>query len=99
MFVLVSRAPPPDAPYWPGRRLLALVDAVLWPLLILAFVENVPYDSGIAGRFVLVACILCALRRAARALWSNARYRFTTVRLGAPLAALLAFGILLKIPD
>ena len=33
MWLLVAREPRPDAPDWPGRRLLAAVDAVAWPLL------------------------------------------------------------------
>ena len=96
MMLLVGRTPLPDAPYWPGRRFLALLDAVLWPMLILVIVLNVPYDTGIAGRFALALCALCTARRAARALCRNARYRFTTVRLGVPFAALLAMGALLK---
>lgn len=31
MWLLFTRAPPQDAPYWPGRRCLAAVDAVVWP--------------------------------------------------------------------
>lgn len=30
MWVLFARADPPDAPYWPGRRWLAALDAVGW---------------------------------------------------------------------
>lgn len=97
MFMLVARAPQPDAPYWPGRHLMALVDAVVWPMLVGAIVANVPYAAGIAGRFALALCVVCAVRRATRALWSNTRYRFTTVRLGMPLATLIAVGAFLKI--
>ena len=33
MWLLVARGPRPDAPDWPGRRMFAAVDAVVWPLL------------------------------------------------------------------
>ncbi len=31
MWMLFARAPPPDAPYWPGRRWWAALDALAWP--------------------------------------------------------------------
>jgi hypothetical protein len=31
MWMLLVRSPPPDAPYWPGRRWLSAIDAVAWP--------------------------------------------------------------------
>ena len=65
-------------------------------MLVLVIVTSVPYETGIAGRFALALCGVCTARRAARALCRNARYRFTTVRLGVPIAALLATGALLK---
>ncbi len=36
MWFVFARAPLPDAPYWPGRRLLALVDAIAWPVAWIA---------------------------------------------------------------
>jgi len=97
MLMLIARAPVPDAAYWPGRRLLALVDAVLWPALLAIGVANVPLDTGIVGRVGLGLCALSAVQRAVRAGWRNERYRFTTLRVGLPLAALLGLGLLLKL--
>ena len=49
MWLLYARAPAPDAPYWPGRRWLAAVDAAVWPLLwVLAF-SHAPNPVGIVG--------------------------------------------------
>jgi len=97
MWVLYARAPTPDASYWPGRRLLALIDAILWPSLVAFGVSRLPADAGLLGQLVLALCVLSALRRCARALWHNERYRFTTWRVGVPLMGMLVFGAVLKL--
>ena len=97
MWLLYARAPVPDAPHWPGRRLLALLDAGAWPGLIAALVSNSPLQTGVVGSLALVLCALFAIRRCVRALWHNERYQFTSWRCGLPLAALLAIGAALKL--
>ena len=52
MWLLVAREPTPDAPYWPGRRLLAAVDAAVWPLLWVLVFSHAPKPVGLIGPFV-----------------------------------------------
>ncbi|SRR6266568_828569 len=96
MLLLYARAPPPDAPHWPGRRLLAAVDAAAWPLLWVIGFSHVP-KVGIVGPVVAAVALLCAIGRVHRALWFNHRYRFTTWRWGRIVAALLLIGVVLKL--
>ena len=97
MWLLVARAPPPDVPYWPGRRWLAAVDAAGWPLFWVVLVNHAPKPVGLVGPFVVAVALLCALVRLHRALWVNHRYRFTTWRWGRLAAALLFIGLVLKL--
>ena len=97
MWILYARAPTPNASYWPGRRLLALIDAILWPSLVAVGVSRMPTDVGLVGQVVLALCALSALRRCARALWYNERYRFTTWHVGVALFGMLVFGAVLKL--
>ena len=50
MWLLVAREPRPDAPDWPGRRLLAAIDAVAWPLMWVLLIRHVPGPAGLASR-------------------------------------------------
>ena len=94
MWLVVAREPRPDAPYWPGRRVLAAVDAAVWPLLwVLVF----SHASKPVGPFVVAVALLCALGRLHRALWVNHRYWFTTWRWGRVAAELLMIGVVLKL--
>lgn len=97
MWLLYARAPLPDAPYWPGRRPLALLDALGWPGLIAAMVSSLSMQTGIVGSLTLALCVLFGVRRCVRALWHNERYQFTTWRCGLTLAVLLAVGAALKL--
>ena len=47
MIFIVARDPGPDAAYWPGRRALALLDAILWPLLPVAAMATTPLRTGL----------------------------------------------------
>ena len=58
-------------------RLLALLDAVVWPGLIAAMVGSLSIQSGIVGTLTLALCVLFGVRRCVRALWHNERYQFT----------------------
>jgi hypothetical protein len=97
MWLVVAREPKPDAPYWPGRRLLAAVDAAMWPLLWVLVLSHAPKPVGLIGPFVAAVALLCALGRLHRALWVNHRYWFTTWRLGRIAVALLLIGVVLKL--
>ena len=97
MWLLVAREPRPDAPDWPGRRLLAAVDAVAWPLMWVLLIRLVPGPAGLVGPFVTALAVLLGLGRLHRALWVNHRYWFTTWRWGKVAAAMLLIGAVLKV--
>ena len=61
MWLLVAREPRPDAPDWPGRRMLAAVDAVVWPLLWVLLVRHAPEPVGLVGPFVTAMAVLLVL--------------------------------------
>lgn len=99
MWLLMAREPRPDAPYWAGRRWLAVVDAVGWPLLLAWGLERAQTQGsvGIVGPTFLAVLVLVAFRRLHRALWVNHRYYFTTWRWGKVAAALLVMGWVMKL--
>lgn len=97
MWLVLTRAPLPDAPYWPGRRLLALVDAVGWPVAWIAVAMHLPQPAGIVGPMVIALAVLSALARAYRAALQNHRYYFTTWRWGRVALGLLLIGMVLKV--
>jgi hypothetical protein len=96
MWLLIAREPKPDAPYWQGRHLLAAVDAVAWPILLMLLINHAPAPVGLVGPFASAVAILCVLGRLHRALWLNHRYRFTTWRWGRIAAAFVLFGLVMK---
>ena len=98
MWLLVTRPPLPDAPGWAGRRCLAVIDALLWPLLWVVVVghASAAVGFGLVGSFVSAIAIVLGAGRLYRALWFNHRYRFTTWRWGSVAASLLLIGALLK---
>ena len=97
MWLLLARTPLPDVPYWPGRRLLAAIDALVWPAVWIALVLQLPTPAGIVGPMVIALATLSALGRLHRALWVNHRYHFTTWRCGRMVAGLLLIGLVLKV--
>lgn len=97
MWLLYARAPVPDAQDWPGRRFLAMLDAVVWPGLIASLVSISSMQTGAVGSLTLALCALFGMRRCVRALWRNERYQFTIWRCGLPLAALFAVGAALRL--
>jgi hypothetical protein len=96
MWMIFARAPPPDAQVWPGRRVLALIDAVAWPAAWAAWLLGLSVPLGLAGHFALACCGIAALKRASRAIVQNHRYHFTTWRWGRWLVLGLLFGYALK---
>lgn len=97
MWLVLSRAPRPDAPYWPGRAVLALVDAVIWPAAWIALALHLPQPAGIVGSMFIAVAGLSLLSRTHRAVRRNHRYHFTTWRWGRLAAVLLLLGVFLKI--
>lgn len=97
MWLLFARAPPPDVRVWPGRRALALVDAVAWPAGLAALTLGVPFPTGVVGICAVACCAVAVFRRAYQAAFENHRYHFTTWRWGRRLAFVLAFGYALRL--
>ena len=75
MWLLFARAPPPDVHVWPGRRALAFVDAVAWPIGLAALILGAPFPSGVVGTSATAFCAVAAFRRAYRAIALNHRMR------------------------
>lgn len=97
MWLLFARAPPPDAPYWPGRRWLAAIDAIAWPAIAWFALSQLASSGGLVVALAMALLIVSAARRVFTALATNHRYRFTTWRWGRVLVWLLAVGALLKL--
>lgn len=96
MWIVLTRAPLPDAPYWAGRRLLALADAVAWPAGWVLLAMQLQQPAGIVGPVVIALAVLSAIGRVHRAAWRNHHYYFTTWRWGRVLVGLLLLGIVLN---
>jgi hypothetical protein len=97
MWIIVNRPAPADAAYWPGRRWLAALDAVLWPAGWVIAVWQASVPTALVGQLVVACAVISGLRRLHRALWVNHRYRFSTWRWGRVVMALLLVGLLLKL--
>ena len=96
MFVVLQRSPVPDAAYWPGRRVLAAADAIVWPALWIGVIVAAPFWTGVAGALLITLMLWSSLTRLRTALAENHHYRFTTWRWGRVAAALLLIGLILK---
>lgn len=97
MLVIFARAPLPDVQVWPGRRLLALADAIAWPAAWAVWLLGLSVPLGLVGQCALAWCGVAAVRRALRAVLQNHRYHFTTWRWGRWLVVVLLFGYSLKL--
>jgi hypothetical protein len=97
MWLLVAREPRADAPYWSGRRWLAAVDAVAWPLFWVLLLGQIDAPVGIVGPMVIAVALLFSVDRIHRAVWVNHRYWFTTWRWARIVIALVAIGMVLKL--
>ena len=95
MWLLFTRAPPQDAPYWPGRRCLAAVDAVVWPGLYWLLLSQIDEAGGLFIALLKSLLALSAARQLQVALLMNHRYRFRTWRWGWCLARVVAIATLL----
>lgn len=97
MWIVFARAPAPDAAYWPGRRALAALDAVAWPLLALVLLSQVPGQAGLVAPVAYVICGVNALARLRTGIWENHRYRFATWRAARVGLVLLLIAVSLKV--
>ena len=97
MWLLVAREPRANAPHWTGRRWLAAIDAVAWPLFWVLLLGQIDTPVGIFGPMVVAIAILVSAERIHRAVWANHRYWFTTWRWGKVLGAMLLVGAVMKL--
>lgn len=96
MLVAYQRSPIPNAVVWPGRRVLAVMDAIVWPALWVAGTIAAPFQTGTTGALLMAFALLFAISRLRRAIFENASYHFTTWRWGRPVVVLVAVGASLK---
>jgi len=87
----------PDLPCWSGRRRLAAIDAIAWPVGLWVLLGRVPGKSGLVLPMASAVLVLWGLSRFHKAVWRNHRYRFTTWRVLGILAVLVIVGLVLKI--
>lgn len=97
MWILLWREPRSDAQVWPGRRVLAVIDALVWPLLWVVLARHLPEPAGVVQPLVIALAVLCAVGRVNRALWSNERYWFTTWRWARMLVGLMLIGVVMRL--
>jgi len=97
MWMVIVREPRPDAVEWAGRRWLAAIDAMVWPMAWVWLVQRVPTPTGVVGQVVTGMAVLCALTRLRRAVWENERYWFTTWRWGRILCCVWMVGVAMKL--
>jgi hypothetical protein len=86
----------PDASAWPGRVVLAVLDALLWPLAWIVAALRSPLPLGLVGQVVMALSLLFLITRIWKAITNNPRYFFTTGRWLLPMVALAAYGMVLK---
>jgi hypothetical protein len=97
MWLILARPPHPDAPLWPGRRWLAVADAIAWPAAWIAAAAHAPFSLGVVGPLLVAFAAWQVVKRLHRAIAMNHRYRFTTWRWGKAVAASLFVGLMLKL--
>jgi hypothetical protein len=97
VIVVLPRPEHPDKAHWPGRRLLALADAVAWPLVWIWHITHAALPTGVVGPTIVSLAVLFGFRRSYIALCNNHRYRFTTWRWGKIAAGLLLIGLVMKL--
>jgi len=97
MWMVIVREPRPDAVEWAGRRWLAAIDALMWPMAWVWLVQRAPMPTGVVGQVVTGMAVLCALARLRRALLENQRYWFTTWRWGRILFCVWVAGVAMKL--
>lgn len=97
MWVVIARPEQPDVPYWPGRRWVAALDAVLWPLLWIAGAAHWAPQLKLFAPMVIAWAVFSLISRLHRAWVNNERYRMTTWRWGRVLGAVWLTGVILRL--
>lgn len=97
MWLLVAPEPRANAPHWTGRRWIAAIDAVAWPLFWVLLLGQIDSPVGIVGPMVVAIALLVSGERIHRAVWVNHRYWFTTWRWGRIVVSLFVIGMVLKL--
>jgi hypothetical protein len=95
MWLLVAREPRQDAPQWAGRKSLAVLDAVAWPLIGVSLLYLSRMSLGVVGPVLMAAAFVLSIARLRRAIWLNHHYRFTTWRWGGIVFGLMMVGAVL----
>jgi hypothetical protein len=96
MLLLFSRRIHADSPHWPGRRLVASLDAVAWPVVGVWLIVASPVGGGLSSAVLMAVLAIVCVRRLHRALLLNHRYRCTTWTWGVQLTAVFAMSLMLK---
>ena len=97
MWLLVAREPSQNAPQWAGRRRLAALDAVAWPVATVLLISLSHLQLGVIGPVLMAATLLLSVCRLRRAIWLNQRYRVTAWRWGGMVLSLMLVGAVLKL--
>jgi len=97
MLFFIHSPPRPNFPVWPGRRLLASLDALVWPAAWIGFVMTAGPRAGVVGALAVALAVLLAIGRLRTAIFLNHRYAMSTWRWARPVAALLMIGVVIKV--
>ena len=89
MWLLIPRRVRPVMTYWPGRRVLAAIDALFWPAVWLVLLMRVEVPMGVTRPVFMAVLAMSAVSRLWRATFDNSDYTFTTWRWGKVLGGLL----------
>lgn len=85
-----------DATVWPGRRLLGALDAVAWPLCVVIAFMWINTPTALFGGAAIATALLLGMTRLHRAVFANARYRFTTWAFAKLMLLLVVTGYAIK---
>ena len=96
MWFVLARRTRPDRHYWRGRRTLAALDALGWPLVWIAAALQLPRNGGVIGAVVVVCAVIAAQNRLQLAIRTNHHYAFTTWRWAKAVAILLLGAVIAK---
>jgi len=66
MWIFIAREPSPEAPYWRGRRAMALVNALLWTVIGVLLLRHAVGIATVMGGVMLWALVGLALQRMPR---------------------------------
>lgn len=97
MRLIVIREPEQPVQVWTGRTTLAIIDAIVWPMVGIALLSQLPAQGRLTGQFFMAVLVLMAIGRVRRAWFDNEYYRFTTWRWGKPAFVLMAMGWLMRL--